>query len=85
MIFVLGSDHELFIYWCSQGILKFSEYPVLNKLKVLIINIGAWGDEILIGLTAFLTACPNLQKFKLQVSMLAFIELRQIQQLFFLS
>ncbi|KAL3514045.1 hypothetical protein ACH5RR_026762 [Cinchona calisaya] len=41
--------------------------PELSKLKELFIRVGAPDDGSLIELTSFLSSCPNLQKFALEL------------------
>ncbi|GJU28755.1 FBD-like protein, partial [Tanacetum coccineum] len=41
-------------------------FPKLPNVKKLLMIVGAWNDDSLLGLTWLVKACPNLQKFRIQ-------------------
>ncbi|XP_076890965.1 putative FBD-associated F-box protein At5g38570 [Bidens hawaiensis] len=55
------------IYRPEENI-KFLSFPVLPKLKQLILKVGAWDDDSLLEFTSLAKACPNLQRFVMQLN-----------------
>ncbi|PWA79238.1 FBD-like protein [Artemisia annua] len=47
-----------------MNLLSFPELPNVKKLSMI---VGAWYDDSLLGLTWLVKACPNLQKFEIQL------------------
>uniref|UniRef100_A0A7N2MF80 FBD domain-containing protein n=1 Tax=Quercus lobata TaxID=97700 RepID=A0A7N2MF80_QUELO len=46
----------------------YSEFfPPLNNLKKLVLEVGAWGEDHLLGLTPLINACPYLQILELKL------------------
>lgn len=54
------------IYRPEENI-KFLSFPELPKLKQLILKVGAWDDDSLLEFTSLAKACPNLQRFVIQL------------------
>lgn len=50
-----------------QENIKIFAFPVLPNLKQLILKVGAWNDDSLLEFTSLIKACPNLNRFVLQV------------------
>ncbi|KAK4579390.1 hypothetical protein RGQ29_029169 [Quercus rubra] len=42
-------------------------FPPLNNLKKLVLEVGAWGEDHLLGLTPLINACPYLQILELKM------------------
>ncbi|CAA0836605.1 Unknown protein [Striga hermonthica] len=58
------------IYRPEENI-KISAFPELPKLKKLILKVGAWNDDSLLEFTSLVKACPNLNRFVLQLIWMA--------------
>ncbi|KAK6135841.1 hypothetical protein DH2020_030407 [Rehmannia glutinosa] len=54
------------IYRPEENI-KIFAFPELPKLKQLILKVGAWNDDSLLEFTSLIKACPNLNRFVLQL------------------
>ncbi|GFP89188.1 65-kda microtubule-associated protein 2 [Phtheirospermum japonicum] len=54
------------IYRLEDNINIFA-FPELPNLKQLILKVGAWNDDSLLEFTSLIKACPNLNRFVLQV------------------
>lgn len=50
-----------------QENIKISAFPDLPNLKQLILKVGAWNDDSLLEFNSLIKACPNLNRFVLQV------------------
>lgn len=61
----MGMDLCLVSYF--QENIKIFAFPVLPNLKQLILKVGAWNDDSLLEFTSLIKACPNLNRFVLQV------------------
>ncbi|KAL3834830.1 hypothetical protein ACJIZ3_009566 [Penstemon smallii] len=53
--------------YCPEENIKLDMFPELPKLKQLILRVGAWDDDSLLEFTSFVKACPNLNRFVLQL------------------
>ncbi|KAL3653484.1 hypothetical protein CASFOL_003165 [Castilleja foliolosa] len=51
--------------------IKIFAFPELPNLKQLILKVGAWNDESLLEFTSLIKACPNLNRFVLQLIWMA--------------
>ncbi|KAL3837755.1 hypothetical protein ACJIZ3_022346 [Penstemon smallii] len=47
--------------------MKYFVFPELPHLKQLILKVGTWGDDSLLEFTSLIKACPNLNRFVLQL------------------
>ena len=57
-----------FFFWFLQDEVYSKFFPPLNNLKKLVLEVGAWGEDHLLGLTPLINACPYLQILELKVS-----------------
>ncbi|KAL3630591.1 hypothetical protein CASFOL_023575 [Castilleja foliolosa] len=51
--------------------IKLFAFPELPNLKQLILKVGAWNDDSLLEFTSLVKACPNLNRFVLQLIWMA--------------
>lgn len=58
------------IYRPEENI-KISAFPDLPNLKQLILKVGAWNDDSLLEFNSLIKACPNLNRFVLQLIWMA--------------
>ncbi|XP_051138227.1 F-box/FBD/LRR-repeat protein At5g56420-like [Andrographis paniculata] len=54
------------IYRPDENLMKYV-FPELPNLKQLILKVGAWNDDSLLEFTSLVKACPNLNRFVLQL------------------